>query len=73
MHNHHSGAKQPHPFDPARAVLLDDPSRFEYLSPISLIALLDLDVSDTLVDFGTGTGTYAIEVARARPDVQSSL
>jgi cyclopropane fatty-acyl-phospholipid synthase-like methyltransferase len=70
MHDHHSGAKQPHPFNPARAALLDDPSRFEYLPPTALIALLDLNVSDTLVDFGTGTGTYAIEIARARPDVQ---
>ena len=70
MHDHRSGAKQPHPFDPARAALLNDRSRFEYLPPAALIALLDLNVADTLVDFGTGTGTYAIEIARARPDVQ---
>jgi tRNA G46 methylase TrmB len=70
MHDHRSGAKQPHPFDPARAALLDDRSRFQYLPPAALIALLDLNVADTLVDFGSGTGTYAIEIARARPDVQ---
>jgi SAM-dependent methyltransferase len=70
MHDLRSGAKQPHPFDPARAALLDDYSRFEYLPPAALIALLDLNVADTLVDFGTGTGTYAIEIARARPDLQ---
>ncbi len=64
------GARQPHRFDPARSARLDDPARFDYLPPAELIALLDLAPGASLVDFGTGTGTYAIEIARARPDVR---
>lgn len=73
MHDRRGGAKQPHPFDPARAALLDDKSRFEYLPPSAIVALLDLDGIRTLLDFGTGTGMYAIEVARARSDRISAL
>jgi SAM-dependent methyltransferase len=69
MHDDRHGAKQPERFDPARAARLDDPARFEYLPPAELLALLELDEGATLVDFGTGTGAYAVEVARARPDV----
>lgn len=69
MHDHRSGAKQPHPFDPARAAVLDDPARFAYLPPPALIALLGLEAGMTLVDFGTGTGTYAVEIARAQPQI----
>lgn len=67
MHDRHRGARHPHRFDPARAARLNDPSRFEYLPPAALLALLDLDETATLVDFGAGTGTYAIEIARVRP------
>ena len=63
------GARQPHRFDPARAARLDDPARFDYLPPAEIIALLALERGATLVDFGAGTGLYAIEIARARPDV----
>lgn len=70
MHDHRAGAKQPHPFDPARAAVLDDPARFAYLEPAAVLELLDLPAGATLVDFGTGTGMYAIEIARARPDVR---
>lgn len=69
MHDDRYGAKQPRRFDPARAARLDDPARFEYLPPEALLELLDLKEDATLLDFGAGTGAYAIEIARARPAV----
>ncbi len=64
-----AGAKQPGRFDPSRADRLDDTSRFEYLPPERVLALLDPAPSALMVDFGAGTGTYAIWLARARPDL----
>jgi SAM-dependent methyltransferase len=63
------GAAQPDRFNPARAARLDDPARFAYLPVAAVVELLDLKPGARLVDFGTGTGTYAVEIARARPDV----
>ncbi|HET9029134.1 MAG TPA: methyltransferase domain-containing protein, partial [Candidatus Aquilonibacter sp.] len=68
MHDRH-GAKQPERFDPARAARLDDPKRFEYVSVEEILALLDPPQGTRLVDFGTGTGTYAIAIAKCRPDL----
>jgi ubiquinone/menaquinone biosynthesis C-methylase UbiE len=68
-HDRH-GAQQPHRFDPARAHVLDDTERFAYVPPATIVELLDLPPGSTLVDFGTGTATYAIEIARARPNVR---
>jgi SAM-dependent methyltransferase len=67
-HGRH-GAKQPERFDPARAALLDDPARFDYLPPPDLIALLDAPFGGVVLDFGTGTGTYAIPLAASRSDL----
>ena len=70
---HHAdrhGARQPERFDPARAALLDDPSRFGYLPPDEIFAMLAAPSGSRVVDFGTGIGTYAIELARARPDLE---
>jgi 2-polyprenyl-3-methyl-5-hydroxy-6-metoxy-1,4-benzoquinol methylase len=64
------GAKQPERFNPKRADVLDDRTRFTYARPADLLALLDLVPSATLLDFGAGTGLYTIELARARPDVR---
>jgi 2-polyprenyl-3-methyl-5-hydroxy-6-metoxy-1,4-benzoquinol methylase len=64
------GARQPERFDPARAARLDDPARFEYLPSKEVAEMLDIPAGGTLLDFGTGTGTYAIEIARLRPDVE---
>jgi SAM-dependent methyltransferase len=63
------GAKQPQRFDPARAARLDDPERFRYLPVDDVLALLDPPHGAEIVDFGTGTGTYAIAIARLRPDL----
>lgn len=71
-HGHHDrhGAKQPDRFDPARAAILDDPARFAYVSPDALLAELAPAPSATLVDFGAGTGLYAIALAQRRPDLR---
>ncbi|MBV8602086.1 MAG: class I SAM-dependent methyltransferase [Candidatus Eremiobacteraeota bacterium] len=67
-HAHEHGARQERRFDPARAAMLDDPARFGYLPPADALALLDPpDDAATIVDFGAGTGAYAIEIARALP------
>ncbi len=69
-HDRH-GARQPERFDPARAAGLNDRARFSYLPAADLLALLDIPQGGTLVDFGTGTGLYAIEIALARPDINA--
>lgn len=69
MHQDRAGARQPERFDPEKAIRLDDPARFEYLPPGELYGLLDAPRGATVVDFGTGTGTYAIPLALARPDL----
>ncbi len=68
-HERH-GAKQPNRFDPARAAILDDPARFAYVPVDALLELLEIPPGGMLVDFGTGTGLYALEIARRRPDVR---
>jgi ubiquinone/menaquinone biosynthesis C-methylase UbiE len=50
--------------------MLDDPRRFDYLPPADVIALLDAPPGARVVDFGTGTGAYAIAVAQLRPDLR---
>ena len=68
-HDRH-GAKQPHRFDPAKAPFLDDRARFEWVPLAEVLNLLDVPDRGLIVDFGTGTGTYAMEIAAARPDVK---
>ena len=55
-------------FDPSRAARLDDPARFAYLAPDAVVAFVDAPPNAIVLDFGTGTGTYAIEFAQRRPD-----
>jgi len=64
-----AGAKQPERFDPHRADKLDDTAHLEYLPPERVLELLDPPQGALIVDFGAGTGTYAIRLAQARPDV----
>lgn len=68
-HERH-GARQPERFDPARAGVLDDTARFAYVAPEVVVALLAAHDGATLCDFGTGTGTYAIEIARRLPSAR---
>lgn len=68
-HDRH-GARQPERFNPERASRLDDPARFRYLPPGDVEKMLDMPAGGALLDFGTGTGMYAIELARLRPDVE---
>jgi cyclopropane fatty-acyl-phospholipid synthase-like methyltransferase len=56
-------------FDPANAALLDEAERLSFADPERILELLDLPPRATLLDFGTGTGVYAIEIAERRPDV----
>jgi SAM-dependent methyltransferase len=70
MSHERHGAKQPNRFDPARAAILDDPARFAYVPVEALLGLLEIPADGTLVDFGTGTGLYALEIARRRPDLR---
>ena len=71
MHDHgRHGAKMQRAFNPAQAARLDDPARFAYLPVADVLALLDPPSRATVVDFGTGTGTYALEIAHARPDLR---
>lgn len=67
MHDDRHGAKQPERFRTERAALLDDTARFAYVPPARIGELLAIAAGATVVDFGTGTGTYAIELARAHP------
>src|SRR5690348_5013581 len=69
-HGDREGARQPERFDPARAALLDDPARLEYMLPETLIDLLEAPPGARVIDFGAGTGTFAIELARRRPDLE---
>jgi SAM-dependent methyltransferase len=52
-------------FDPARAARLDAPERDTYLPDAPLVALLELEGSETVLDYGAGTGRLAIAVRGA--------
>jgi ubiquinone/menaquinone biosynthesis C-methylase UbiE len=52
-----------HTYDPGRADALEDESRYEYLSVDELLALVDADDGDSVLDVGSGTGFYTDDVA----------
>jgi trans-aconitate 2-methyltransferase len=66
-HAHH-GAKQPHIFSHERAEMLEEPEREGWLPTPVLVALLDVKPGMRVLDFGAGTGRYAIAIAQAHPD-----
>lgn len=61
----------PKKFDPARAHVLDAPERERYLPTDALVALLELQGGETVVDYGAGTGrlTFPVAVALRRGGV----
>jgi ubiquinone/menaquinone biosynthesis C-methylase UbiE len=64
----HTGAKQPHIFSHEKADVLDDDEREQWLPTNVLIALLALQDGQRAMDFGAGTGRYALAFARAYPN-----
>ena len=60
--------KDPKKFDPARAHVLDAPERERYLPTDVIVALLDLQGDETVVDYGAGTGRITIPVAHLLRD-----
>jgi len=55
-------------FDPKNAHKLENPERLEELPPANLVRLLALTGAETVIDFGAGTGMYALPIADALPD-----
>jgi SAM-dependent methyltransferase len=55
-------------FDPAYARRLENPERFRLLSAEAVVAFVDAPPGSIVVDYGAGTGTYAVPFAQARPD-----
>lgn len=58
----------PHKFDPARASKLHDPARQGFLPNGRVLELLRLSGSETVVDYGAGSGVLSIELGRALPE-----
>jgi ubiquinone/menaquinone biosynthesis C-methylase UbiE len=64
------GRKQPQPFNAERAAVLDDPQRERWLPSERIVEFLDVCAGMRVLDYGTGSGRYAIAIARAHPDAE---
>ena len=60
--------RDPKKFDPARAHVLDSPERERYLPSGRIVALLELEGGETVVDYGAGTGRLTRAIADALDD-----
>lgn len=54
-------------FDPKNASRLENPDRLVEMPPARLVELLELAGTETIVDFGAGTGMYSLPIADAVP------
>lgn len=59
--------REPHKFDPARASRLEDPDRQRFLPNERALELLRLSGSETVVDYGAGSGVMTVELGHALP------
>jgi ubiquinone/menaquinone biosynthesis C-methylase UbiE len=59
--------RDPKKFDPALAPVLDAAEREQYLPSERVVAMLELEGSETVLDYGAGTGQIALAVATAIP------
>ena len=57
--------RKPHKFDPAGVAKLDRPERQNLLPNEAVVGMLDLTGSETVVDYGAGSGVLSIPVARS--------
>ena len=60
-------ARKPHKFDPAKAGKLDDPERQRILPDERVVELLELHGSETVLDYGAGSGVLTVPVAHELP------
>lgn len=58
---------KPHKFDPANAGKLDNPERQRILPNERVVELLELSGSETVLDYGAGSGVITVPVAQALP------
>ena len=59
--------RDPKKFDPAMASVLDAPERERHLPSEDLVAMLELEGTETVLDYGAGTGRLALAAATAIP------
>jgi ubiquinone/menaquinone biosynthesis C-methylase UbiE len=60
-------SRKPHKFDPAKAGGLDKPERQRILPNERIVELLDLHGSETVLDYGAGSGVLTVPVAQELP------
>ena len=59
--------RDPKKFDPARAASLDAAEREDYPPSEKLVALLEFGGSETILDYGAGTGRLAVVAGKRAP------